>query len=83
MMEAPHNPFAIALVVFTGFSWLVAILLWLVRSQVTDYEVYDVATAHALGSWVDILVVSGAAAAVGALTIMGVRRELRRASPDR
>lgn len=75
---AGRNPFLVALAVFGGLAWLVALMLWNVHAQITDYTSYDVAAAEALTGWIAVLVITGAAAVVGSLVVAGVGHELRR-----
>lgn len=74
------NPYAIGLTVGTGFAWVVALMLWVVHAQVTDFATYDRETAAALTTWIQLLVLGGIAALVGAVVIAGVRHELGRVS---
>jgi len=60
-----------------GFSWLLALMLWVVLTQVTDYVSYDLSTAAALTSWIDLLMLTGVAAAVGSIVIVALRYEAR------
>jgi predicted membrane protein len=71
------NPSVIVLTAVTGVVWLLAFMLWIALAQVTDYTTYDLADAAALETWIQILIVSGVVAAVGATVIAGVRHELR------
>jgi multisubunit Na+/H+ antiporter MnhC subunit len=71
------NPSIVVLTTVTGFVWLLAFMLWIALAQVTDYTTYDLDNAAALETWIQILIVSGVVAAVGATAIVGVRHELR------
>jgi succinate dehydrogenase/fumarate reductase cytochrome b subunit len=71
------NPSIVVLMAITGFVWLLAFMLWIALAQVTDYTTYDINNAAALETWIQILIVSGVVAAVGATAIVGVRHELR------
>jgi predicted membrane protein len=71
------NPSIVVLTAITGFVWLLAFMLWIALAQVTDYTTYDLDNAAALETWIQILIVSGVVAAVGATAIFGVRHELR------
>jgi hypothetical protein len=71
------NPSVIVLTAVTGVVWLLAFMLWIALAQVTDYTTYDLDDAAALETWIQILIVSGVVAAVGATVIAGVRHELR------
>jgi predicted membrane protein len=71
------NPSFIVLTTVAGFSWLLAFMLWNALAQVTDYTTYDLDNAAALETWIQILIISGVIAAVGAGVIVGVRHELR------
>ena len=75
------NPSIVVLTAVAGFAWLLAFMLWIALSQVTDYTTYDLDNAAALQTWIQILIVSGVAAAVGATVIVGVRHELRSNNP--
>lgn len=72
-----RNPYMVALVIVGAFAWVVAFMLWNVLVQLTDYTTYDIETASALSTWIDLLLLSGVAAMVGAVIIAGVARELR------
>ncbi len=74
-----RNTYGTALAVVGGLSWVLALMLWSVLESITDYTTYDVRAASALASWIEILVLGGTAAAIGAMVIAGVRQELRRA----
>lgn len=76
-LTSPTNPYLIVLIVMAGFAWVLALMLWVVHSQVVDYTTYDVATAAALTWWVEILVLTGVAALVGATVIVGIRHAIR------
>jgi hypothetical protein len=73
----PKNPYLVGLLAATGLSWLLAFMLWLALAQVTDYTTYNIDDAAALVTWIDILILGGVVAAVGATVIAGIRRELR------
>ncbi|GAB3607503.1 hypothetical protein GCM10027413_29120 [Conyzicola nivalis] len=79
--RARRNPYFTVLAILAGFAWTLAIMLWIVLAQVTDYTTYDVDEAAALNAWIDALVVTGIATTVGMVVVAGVRRELRSASP--
>ena len=55
-----------------------ALMLWVVLTQVTDYESYDISTAAALTSWISLLLLTGVAAVVGSIAIAGLRYEIHR-----
>jgi hypothetical protein len=74
------NPYAIGLVVVAGIAWVLAFMLWVVHAQVTDFTTYDLETAAALTAWIQLLVIGGFVALVGAVVIAGVRHELGRVS---
>jgi uncharacterized membrane protein len=71
------NPSIVVLTAVTGFVWLLAFMLWIALVHVTDYTTYDLDNAAALQTWINILIVSGVVAAVGATAIVGLRHELR------
>lgn len=75
--NARRNPYLVTLLVVGAFAWVVAFMLWNVLVQVTDYTTYDSETASALATWINILLLSGVAAIVGAVAIAGIARELR------
>jgi hypothetical protein len=72
-----RSRYMVTLVVVGVFAWVVAFMLWNVLVQVTDYATYDGETASALATWINILLLSGVAAIVGAVVIAGIARELR------
>jgi hypothetical protein len=72
------NPSVAALLTAAGFAWVLAYMLWVVLVDITDYEGYDRHAAAALIGWIDILIVGGVVALVGAVVLWGVRWELRR-----
>lgn len=74
-----RNPYVVALHASGGFAWLVAVMLWIVLAEVTDYVAYDRGTAAALAAWMMQLLLAGTVAFVGASVIAGVRYELHRA----
>ena len=77
--EGPRrNPYIVGLAAFGGLAWMLALMLWIVLAEVTDYEAYDLPTASALTAWVSLLLLTGVAAVIASLAIAGVRYELRR-----
>jgi hypothetical protein len=76
--RAPHNLYIIALLTAGGFAWLVALMLWIVLAQVTDYVTYDRDTATALANWIMVLLLTGAMTFIGSAVIAGIGHELRR-----
>ena len=77
--RATPNPYAVTLAAVGVFAWLLALMLWQVLAQVTDYETYDVEAATALTEWIDLLIVAGVVGVAGSLVIAGVRHEILRA----
>lgn len=73
-----HNPYVVTLLAAGGFAWLIALMLWIVHAQVTDYVTYDRDTAAALTGWMMLLFLAGIVAFVGSGLIAGVGYELRR-----
>jgi hypothetical protein len=73
-----HNPYIVGLLAAGGFAWLIALMLWIVHGQVTDYVTYDRDTAAALTAWMMLLLLVGTVAFVGSALIAGVGYELRR-----
>lgn len=73
-----HNPYIVGLLAAGGFAWLIAMILWIVHAQVTDYVTYDRDTAAALTAWTMLLLLAGTIAFVGSALIAGVGYELRR-----
>ena len=76
--RAPHNPYSIALLTVGGLAWLVALMLWIVLAQITDYVAYDRDTATVLANGITVLILAGAMTFVGSAVIAGIRHELRR-----
>ena len=71
------NPSFVMLTAVAGFAWMLAFMLWNALAQVTDYTTYDLDIAAALETWIQILIISGVVAAIGATVIVGVHHELR------
>ncbi len=61
-----------------ALAWVLALMLWVALSEVTDYAAYDLGTASALAAGIELLILGGVVACVGATVIEGVRHELRR-----
>lgn len=78
--RAPHNPYSIALLTAGGLAWLVALMLWIVLAQITDYATYDRDTATALANWITVLLLTGAMTFIGSAVIGGIGHDLRRTS---
>lgn len=76
--RAPHNPHIIALLTAGGLAWLVALMLWIVLAQITDFDTYDRDTATSLANWITVLLLTGAMTFIGAAVIAGIGHELRR-----
>ena len=76
--RATPNPDAVTLAAVGAFALLLALMLWQVLAQVTDYETYDVAAATALTDWINLLIVAGVVGISGSLVIAGVRHEILR-----
>ncbi len=77
-----HNPYGIALLAAGGFAWLIALMLWIVHGQITDYVTYDRDTAGFLVAWMMLLLLAGTVAFAASALIAGVGYELRRPQRD-
>lgn len=75
-----RNPYLIGLLTAGGFALVLAFMLWIVHSQITDYEGYDVEGAAYVAAWALLLVLAAVAAFIGATVIAGLGWTARRAA---